>query len=199
MPFTTYAELKTAIATQLARSDLTDSIPDFITLFENVAARKLRVRPMETVDTITMTSGTGPLPAGFLGFKRVTWPGDVEVELTPKHPSMIKALYPTGATGIPADYTVEATNIIVRPSDDTALSVVYYAKNDVVSGALNWLYTNHPDVYLFGSMCEAKLFLEDYEEAALWKSRRDEVFEEIKLVNFREGSGLSMQVYGITP
>src|SRR4051794_29214485 len=106
MAISTYAELQTAIASWMARTDLTTNIPDFITLFEAEAARRLRVRPMETVGTITTTSGTGALPTGFLGFKRVTWNGSTQVELTYKHPSMIKALYPTGASGTPADYTI---------------------------------------------------------------------------------------------
>lgn len=199
MAITTFAELKTAVATWLARSDLTDNIPDFITLFEAAAARKLRVRPMETTGAITTTSGSGALPTGFLGFKRVTWNGDVNLELTYKHPAILKGLYPSTGTGVPADYTIEASNIVIRPVDDTGLTVLYYAKNAAVSGTLNWLFTAYPDVYLFGSLVEAKLFLEDFEGAALWKARRDEIFDEITKVNFREPNSLSVQVFGHTP
>jgi hypothetical protein len=52
MAITTFAELKTAIASWLDRSDLTSTIPDFITLFESVANRRLRVRQMEKTITL---------------------------------------------------------------------------------------------------------------------------------------------------
>ncbi len=42
MSFSIYADLTANIATWIARSDLTANIPDFITLFEAKAARKLR-------------------------------------------------------------------------------------------------------------------------------------------------------------
>jgi hypothetical protein len=199
MAFTTYANLTANIATWLARSDLTDNIPDFITLFEAHAARKLRVRPMETAVTLVTSAGSVALPSGYLGFKRVTWLGSTQVELTYKHPTMLKALYPAGASGTPADFTIEGSTLKVRPIDDTGVELLYFAKNAALSSALNWLYNNHPDAFLFGAMCEAKLFLEDFEGAALWKSRRDEVLDEIKLLNFREPGALQMQVYGQTP
>ena len=58
MAITTYAELQTAIANWLARDDLTTYLPDFITLFEAAANRRLRVRQMETTATLTPSSGS---------------------------------------------------------------------------------------------------------------------------------------------
>lgn len=199
MSITTYAELQTAVASWMARSDLTANIPDFITLFEAEAAPKLRVRPQETTTTLTTSSGSVALPTGYLGFRRVTWNGSSQVDLTYKHPTMLKALYPTGATGTPADFTIEGGNLIIRPVDDTGISLLYVAKTAAVSGSLNWLFTNYPNAYLFGALAEAKLFIEDFEGAALWKSRRDAIFEDIGLLNFREPGALQMQVYGNTP
>ena len=46
MAFTTYTTLKTSIANYLGRTDLTDQIPDFITLAENRLRRDLRLRTM---------------------------------------------------------------------------------------------------------------------------------------------------------
>jgi hypothetical protein len=115
MSFSTYADLQSQVATWLARSDLTTNIPDFITLFEAAAARKLRVRPMETSTTLTTSSGVAALPTGYLGFRRATWNGSTNVELTYKHPSMLKALYPTGSSGTPQDFTIEASSLILRP------------------------------------------------------------------------------------
>ena len=47
MAISTYAELQTAIANFLARSDLTSQIPDFITLAEARMSRELETRSQE--------------------------------------------------------------------------------------------------------------------------------------------------------
>ncbi len=41
MPFNTYADLQAIVADQLARSDLTTQIPDFIKLFEDEIRQEL--------------------------------------------------------------------------------------------------------------------------------------------------------------
>jgi len=55
MAISTFAELKTAAANWLDRSDLTDRIPEFIALAEARFNRILRIRDMETVSTSIST------------------------------------------------------------------------------------------------------------------------------------------------
>src|SRR5437899_475493 len=81
MAFTTYAELQAAIASWLARDDLTAYIPDFITIFEAAAARKLKVRLQESTTTLTPSSGVATIPTDYLGHRRVTWTGSPVHEL----------------------------------------------------------------------------------------------------------------------
>ena len=47
MSISTYAELKTAIANFMARTDLTDQIPNFIQLAEARLSRELETRDQE--------------------------------------------------------------------------------------------------------------------------------------------------------
>jgi hypothetical protein len=54
MALTTYTELKTSIADWLNRSDLTATIPDFISLAEAQIERTLRTRQMLTRTTLTI-------------------------------------------------------------------------------------------------------------------------------------------------
>ena len=67
MTITTYAELQAAAANWLVRADLTQRIPEFITLAEARLNRVLRARLAETEAMLTATVGsrTIPLPAGF--------------------------------------------------------------------------------------------------------------------------------------
>jgi hypothetical protein len=107
--------------------------------------------------------------------------------------------YPDSASGTPNDFTIEGGSLKVRPISDTVLEFDYFAKTAAVSSSLNWLYTNHPDAYLFGSLAEAYAMLKDFDTAAIWKTRRDGVFQDISDLNFNEQGGLQIRVVGATP
>jgi hypothetical protein len=199
MSISNYNELKTAIASWLARDDLTAFIPDFITLFEASACRELRVRPAETTATITPTSGAAALPADFLAMRRLTWAGSPNRDLEYVHPAWLAQNYPTSAAGMPAIYTIEGGTVKVRPVSDMPIDLLYRAKTPAVSGALNWLFTNHPDVYLFGSLAEAYMFNKDPENAALWEGRRDKVYLSIKGADFHYREIGAPRIAGYTP
>lgn len=199
MSLATYADLQSQIANWLARDDLTNYIPDFITLFEAAACRKLKVRPQETTTTLTPSSGVATLPTDYLGHRRVTYSGTPIHELDYLAPPVWASYYPESPSGVPTVFTIEAGYLKVKPLSDTALTFTYYQKTAAVSGTLNWLYTNHPDAYLFGSLCEANAFNKDVDPAGLWKARRDEVFNEIAMLDFNERSGMTVRVMGQTP
>lgn len=198
MALATYSDLQASVASWMARDDLNTYIPDFITLFEAAACRRLKVRPMETTTTLTPSSGVATLPSDFLGYRRVTWTGTPIRELLYVTPPIYSSyLNTTGAQALV--FTIEGSNLRVAPSDDTALTFTYTQKTAAVSSSLNWLYTNYPDAYLFGALCEANAFIKDPTKAALWKARRDDVFDEIAMVDFRERSDMTMRTDGATP
>ncbi len=199
MSINTYDDLKTALASWLARDDLTEFIPDFITLFEASACRELRVRPAETTATLTPSSGAVALPTDFLGARRLTWAGSPTRDLEYVHPAWFAQNYPTSVAGIPAVYTIEGGTLKVRPVSDTPLELLYRARTAAVSGALNWLFTNHPDAYLFGSLAEAFMFNKDPENAALWEGRRDKVYQSIKNADFHYRELGAPRIAGYTP
>ncbi len=198
MAITTNAELKVAIASWLARDDLTAYIPDFITLFEAAACRKLKVRLQESTTTLTPSSGVATVPSDYLGYRRVTWTGSPIHELAYVAPSIYSGYLESGS-GTPSVFTIEGSNLRVAPSDDTALTFDYFQRLTTVSSSLNWLFTNHPDAYLFGSLCEANAFNKDVDAAGLWKARRDEIFDEIAKLDFNERQNMAVRVYGQTP
>jgi hypothetical protein len=182
--------LQTAIANWLARDDLTTYIPDFITLFEAAANRRLRVRQMEAQATLTPSSGSATLPSDYLAWRRVTWAGDTRVELAYVAPSYLQAAYPDNPSDTPSIFTIEGGTLKIRPLSTTALELLYYQKIAALAGTVNWLFSAHPDLYLFGSLVEAQMFAVDPEKAALWKARRDELFDEIAMLsNKTRGAG----------
>lgn len=200
MSFSSYNDLKAAIADQLARDDLTSQIPDFITLFEAAAARKLRIRPMEKVSTLTTTNGEVGLPTDYLGWRNVVWAGSENIVLQYEPPAYLNLVLPTAPAGTPRHFTIVGGTLKVLPYDDTSdITFDYFAKNIAIDTTLNSLFNNHPDVYLFGSLVEAYTFVKDYDQAQIWKARRDEVFDEISKLNFRENGSMQVRVMGPTP
>lgn len=202
MSLTTYSQLQQAIADWLERADLTTRIPDFIVLFEAVANRRLRLRQQEASTNLTPAAGAATLPADFLSVRRLTWTGSSRVELEYVQPSYLQAAYPTAPSDIPRVYTIEGSTLRIRPIDGTALELLYFQKITTLASGLNWLFSSHPDVYLFGSLAEACLFApEKAELAPVWKARRDEVFDELDRLNnkSRAQSIGGTRVMGQTP
>ena len=201
MSLVSYADLQTQVANWLARADLTAYIPDMITLFEAAAARKLKVRPQETTVSLSTTNGVATLPSDFLGYRRVTWVGSFNVDLNYVAPSVWQYYEPYAVQGTPQVFTIEGSNLSIAPLDDSGLQMVYNQRTAALSSALNWLYTNHPDAYLFGTLAEANFFNKGsaLPLAAVWKQRRDEVFNEIQMLDFNERQGMAIRVMGATP
>lgn len=198
MSFSTYSDLQNQIANWLARDDLTTYIPDFIRLFECAAMRRLKVRLQETTTTLTPSSGVATIPSDYLGHRRVTWTGSPVHELDYVAPP-VYAGYIESGSGIPTVYAVEGSSLRVAPTDDTALTMTYVQRTTAVESSLNWLYTNHFDAYLFGSLAEANAFNKDVDPAGLWKARRDEVLGEITSLDFNERQGMAIRPMGHTP
>jgi hypothetical protein len=201
MAITTYAELQAAIGNWLDHSLFTARIPEFVALFEAAANRRLRVREQETATSLTPSAGAAALPADYLAWRRVTFAGSPRVELQYVHPSYLQAAWPSSPADIPRIFTIEGSTLKVRPVNDTALELDYFAKVPALTDAApaNWLLAAHPDLYLFGALVEAEMFGANDERAPIWKARRDEIFDEIeKLSNKTRGAG-AIRVMGATP
>jgi hypothetical protein len=150
--------------------------------------------------TVTAQPGFAILPTDFLTWRRVTWTGSPRTELGYVHPSYLQAAYPSQPADVPRIFTIEGSTLKVMPLSGTPLEFDYYqAIPSLVSASTNWLMTAHPDLYLFGSMCEAEAFGVNDERMPMWKARRDEIFEEI-IMRDRQTRGPSyVRVFGATP
>ena len=201
MTIATYSDLQAAVASWIARADLGANIPDFIALFEAVASRRLRLRQQESATTLVPSAGVAALPADYLAWRRVTWTGQTPRELEYVHPSYLHALYPTPPADLPRLFTIEGGSLTVAPTDSTALTFDYFQKMPSLSNSnpSNWLLAAAPDIYLFGALAEAHGFVKDAESLALWKSRRDELFDEIERLDVKTRGQAGIRVIGPTP
>lgn len=160
MSITTYTELQTAVANWLSRDDLTALIPDFITLTEAKFNRTFRTRNMEAITSLTPASGICALPSDFLQFRRVYIDGSDPYELEYLTPENFYLKYPQLTTWSisPSRYfTIQGSNLYLSDTTTTnSVKVLYYQSIPALaSNSTNWLLTNHPDIYLYGTLAEA--------------------------------------------
>lgn len=158
MTIATYTDLQAELGNWLDHSLFSARYPTFIHLFEATANRKLRVKEMEALATLTpAVDGTVALPSDYLAYRRCTWTGSARNELRYVQPSYLQAAYPTRPADVPRFFSIENLTLKVMPLDSTPVELGYFQKiPTLASNPTNWLLTAHPDLYLFGSMVEAK-------------------------------------------
>ena len=175
MAIGTYSELKTAIANFLARDDLTDRIPEFISLAEARMGRELSTRSQEKRSTATISGGDAfvSLPTDLRSVRLVklnTAPTEVLEYYTPVR---LNEMYASGATGKPRAYTVIGAEIKFAPTPDAdyTAEIVYGEGADTLSDSntINTILTRHPDAYLYGSLAAAGVYLMDDQKTGLYE------------------------------
>jgi hypothetical protein len=194
MALSTYAELKTSIGDWLNRSDLTNAIPDFISLAEAQVERTLRTRQMIVRANASFDAQYGAVPADFLETK--------SLKLTSTNPQTPleflsidaldnKASEYTGS-GKPRFFGVVGGQFRLVPVPDATYTteLTYYAKLTKLSStvATNWLLTSSPDIYLYGALLQAAPYLQDDARIQVWSSLYDRAMSELQTADDRGAS-----------
>ena len=187
MAIGTFAQLKTAAANWLDRSDLTDRIPEFIVLAEARFNRILRIRDMETVSTaISTVAGTREysLPTGFVQMKEFHLTTDPLTPLAYITPEMMTRLWAGSSKGKPEVFTIIADNVRLGPNPDAVYttSMLYYKTFTALSDSAttNDMLTNNPDVYLYGVLLEAEPFIMNDARVQLWAVAFKQAIDDIQ-------------------
>ena len=187
MAIGTFAQLKTAAANWLDRSDLTDRIPEFIVLAEARFNRILRTRDMETVSTaISTAAGTREysLPTGFVQMKEFHLTTDPLTPLAYITPEMMTRLWAGSSKGRPEVFTIIADNVRLGPNPDAVYttSMLYYKTFTALSDSAttNDMLTNNPDVYLYGTLLEAEPFIMNDDRVQLWAIAFKQAIDDIQ-------------------
>jgi hypothetical protein len=165
MALSTYAELKTAVATWCRRTDLTTQIVDFVKLAESQIRRDVRCRAMETLVSGTLAADEVlAQPTRFLEARRLTVNGDV-------YEYVDTGTYSTLSSWDSQElkFTNVGTDIYIlnglTGDDYTLLYWQGFAAFSADSDT-NWLLTNAPEIYLSGALQQAGIFLSDDEMMA---------------------------------
>lgn len=194
MAISNYSDLQSTVANYLHRGDLTGQIPDFISLAEARLNRKLRLRAMENTSTDITTGQTISLPSGFLEMKRLQIVvGGATTSLTYVSPELVGT-----NQGQPNSYSLIGDSIYLVPYGAGYTYVLtYYKRFDVLSSGVNWLITNAPDAYLYGTLVEAATYIKDDAAAAKWGELLRMSIEDLYKADRDDRYGMALQVVAV--
>jgi len=183
----TYAELKSAIADYLNRSDLTSTIDTFIDQSEAEMNRKLRHKKMIKRATATCDSQYLAVPTD--------WLEAINVEITsndfsPLMQMSIESLDVyrksiNNKSGQPRYFCLvdDSIEVCPNPDGDYELQLTYYASIPALSDSntTNWVSTYYPDLYLNMTLFQGSMYLMDDDRAKSFKGLYENIFEEMRM------------------
>ena len=187
----TYDELKTEIANFLNRSDLTSQMDFFIDQTEAEFNRRLRVTDMVKRTVASADAQYLTLPTDWLEV--------INVEITanafrPLFQMSIESLDVyrksiNNTTGQPVYFAIVDNTMELCPTPDSArdLQLTYYAKITALSDSdtTNFLSNNSPDVYLYGCLKNASVYLMEDERALMFHAAFEKGLEELRMQSER--------------
>lgn len=170
MAISTYDELKTAITDWMARTDISGSAADFITLAEARLNRMLNA--VSTTATLTCTAGSSTLSISSLSVVEpvaLFLTDDlIEYEVPPAANGTFTILT---ESGFPQAWAIEGTNIKFDRPCETAYSArfVYQGRFALSDAApTNDFLTNHPDLYLAAALVWGNSYVKDVPALSAW-------------------------------
>lgn len=197
MALTTYAELLAAVRTELdiSTSGITDaSVADAVTRCEAKINRRARFREMEQLAYATYAAGTNSIddrtlavPTGMLELinlrvKKASDDDSNYIEVKYVDPGRIHEYY--GESGL--RYTLrDQLEFSTAVSVNHTVMMHYLKKWSIAADSTNWLLTNFPDVYLYGSLAECEMHVRNDQRIPLWKSLFDEGIAELNTMDER--------------
>ena len=213
MALSNYTQLQAAVASYLARDDLTAIIPDFVTLAEAKFNRTLFHPRMETRATLTVnTLATDPefldLPTDFQTVRMVRLPdetGKPRLQFLTQTQMDDYRYSIDNVTGTPTSFTITGDQIELAPTpnEDMDVEVLYRANIPALaSNSTNWLLTLAPDLYLYGTLLEAMPYIQNDARLQVWATGMQTVLDQLNLLAERQSfdSGpTTIRLPGICP
>lgn len=193
MALTTYAQLIDEVQSWLSRSttDLSDDqVKTFVSMAEDRIAREVRIREMEASADLTVATQEVALPTGFLAVRRLYIDGNPIKRLGFLSPDSFWIRFLSTDAGLPKAFTIEGDNLVFGPSPDSSRvgKLLYYKRLTAFSADsdTNDILTRHRGIYLYASIIEAALYLEDMVSAQAYSVLFDDLVEKVKEMDKRD-------------
>lgn len=169
MALGTLPGLKTGLADLLNRPDISsEALSNFVTLAESQMNRRLRCRKMVSrfYAAVPASSEFVALPDDFIGPLDMMTGGDPMRRLKYLEPDSlanVKAANRFCGGECTKYYSIVGNTLrfLPLPPSDMTVELVYWARVPALTDAAptNWVLTDHPDVYLYGSAIQACIYL----------------------------------------
>lgn len=184
-------------------------VPDIITLFEATANKSAAIRTQfnrtSTQLTATVNQNYVSTPADYMATDSLftNYTNNIQEVISYAGASALYKQYPAAqsAPGTPKGYITLVGKLEIAPSPDYAytMPLYYYQKIPplVTNPTGNWLLTNFPDIYLFGSLVASEAFLGSSADITKWGSLYDNAIQELQGATSRNqygGGALSVKV-----
>jgi hypothetical protein len=170
---TTYTELQNELADWLHRTDLTAKLPTFIQLAEAKLASNIKSRKLEAATTLTTLNGTATLPVDYDSLKSIQVDGAPNSVLSLLPVTKLLKYNSNNDVATPQFFAIQQDSIIFSPTptDDTLIDIVYYKTLAKLSGTnpTNWVLDKFPYVYLYGSLIEACVYINDPDQIQFYQ------------------------------
>lgn len=193
----TYEQLKERIADTLNRQDLTSVIPTFIEMCESALNSDLNHFKQDKLLSITLDGRYTSLPSDWLSTHRLSL--DTHESLSLISIDEMQALRKQNdITSTPIYYAHVADNFEVFPAADSESAELYYkVRLPALASEQNFVATDYPDIYLYGSLIHAAPYLQDDERLPIWLSLYTKSLEKANSQSNSSrysGTGLKMRI-----
>jgi hypothetical protein len=184
MALTNYTTFVSTVENYLARTDLTNVIPDFIQLAQTRMSRDLRTEKMLKVATTTMVDNTVSIPADMLEVREIHLQGNPPVILEYQSPDLFFKNFQTTLSGRPFYFTMLGSEFqfAPQPNGNQTVQILYYSQPTFISTttASNLFLANYPDALLYATLAEAEPYLMNDGRIQTWSSLYDRAIANIK-------------------
>lgn len=159
-------ELAALIASYTHRTDLAADIPGFIALATDRLGRMLRSQANQTIAILQPTTATSALPTNYRGMRALYSSesrGPVPLSSVSTH-----RIARFATTGSPAAYSITGKQITIAPFRAGDFEIHYYnSPDELTSGTTeNAVLDEYPYLYLYASLVEANIFMQNPDQAA---------------------------------
>lgn len=186
----TYTDLLEAVATWAHRTNLTDQIPDFISLAEDEINTEMRLRLMQVDESLTLASGarTIALPTRYLEPIKLELviSGQDNEQLSYVVPAQMVVNASSDAASQPRYWTINGDTIEFPTLADQAYSINFRMLKgfDIATTLTNALLTSYRGLYLYGALMQAAPYMVNDARIGTWQG----MYEKLKAkVAKREG------------
>lgn len=180
---TDFDSLQSTIADFSHRTDLSVQIPTFIQLAEANFSANIRSRNLEIALDLITSGGVCTLPDDYGSMKSIQILGGYNTILQQVSSNNLLDYNASNSTGVSRYYSIQGNSLLLSPipDDGVTVSIVYDQNMPPLSSnnPVNWVLSKYPFIYLYGSLIELSVYINDATQVQFYQMRYDQAVEDM--------------------